>query len=205
MSAPVTTRRRLTLALAGLACSPALANQTPAPESPGAAGSIPSSITEALTRPRLAGEGRLRWYGFHVYDARLFVPAEGIDPARYSGSAFALELRYARQLQGEDIAQASAKEMTRMGFGTESLRAAWLQTMRALFPDVVAGDRLTGIHQADRRVLFYRNDTRIGRIEDRQFGEAFFGIWLDPRTVVPDLRRELLRNPGRDPGQAVAR
>ena len=133
------------------------------------------------------------------------MPAEGIDPARYSGSAFALELRYARQLQGEDIAQASAKEMTRMGFGTESLRAAWLQTRRALFPDVVAGDRLTGIHQADRRVLFYRNDTRIGRVEDRQFGEAFFGIWLDPRTVVPDLRRELLRNPGRDPGLAAAR
>ena len=205
MNPPVATRRRLLLALTGLACAPAGANPSLAAESAGAAGAIPSSILEALTRPRLAGEGRLRWYGFHVYDARLFVPAEGIDPARYSGSAFALELRYARQLQGEDIAQASAKEMARMGFGTESLRAAWLQTMRGLFPDVIAGDRLTGIHQTDRRVVFYRNDSRIGRVEDRQFGEAFFGIWLDPRTVVPDLRRELLRNPGREPAQATAR
>ena len=143
----------------------------------------------------MAGEGRLRWFGLQIYDARLFVTPDGVDIDRWSRTPFALELRYARKLLGEDIAQASLKEMVRMGFGNESQRAGWLDTMRRLFPDVSAGDRLTGVHLPEGRVVFYRNDTRIGRVDDRQFVEAFFAIWLDPRTVAPDLRRSLLADP----------
>ena len=143
----------------------------------------------------MAGEGRLRWFGLQIYDARLFVTPDGVDIERWTRTPFALELRYARKLMGEDIAQASLKEMARMGFGTEAQRAGWLETMRRLFPDVIAGDRLTGVHLPEGRAVFYRNDTRIGRVEDRQFVEAFFAIWLDPRTVAPDLRRSLLADP----------
>ncbi len=160
---------------------------------------IPAPVGSALTQPRLAGEGRLRWFGLAIYDARLFVPVEGMDPARYARTPFALELQYARALAGEDIAQASLKEMTRMEFGTAAQRAGWLSAMRGLFPDVAAGDRLTGINRADGQVQFFRNDADIGRVADRLFGEAFFGIWLDPRTQAPDLRRALLQrlSPGR--------
>ena len=154
---------------------------------------IPAPVSGALPQARLAGEGRLRWFGLAIYDARLFVPAQGLDPARYARTPFALELQYARTLLGEDIAQASLKEMTRMEFGTPAQRAGWLAAMRRLFPDVVAGDRLTGINRTDGQVQFYRNDTDIGRVEDRLFGEAFFAIWLDPRTQAPDLRRALLQ------------
>lgn len=199
-------RRRLLsggAALAGLALAgPAFASRA----LPGAAhalaglsalppgGTIPAPVGGALTQPRLAGEGRLRWFGLAIYDARLFVPADGLDPARYARTPFALELVYARSLLGEDIAQASLKEMTRMQFGTPAQRAGWLAAMRRLFPDVTAGDRLTGINRADGQVQFYRNDADIGRVEDRLFGEAFFGIWLDPRTQAPDLRRALLQH-----------
>ena len=69
---------------------------------------IPAPVGSALTQPRLAGEGRLRWFGLAIYDARLFVPVEGMDPARYARTPFALELQYARALAGEDIAQAWA-------------------------------------------------------------------------------------------------
>ena len=91
------------------------------------------------------------------------------------------------------------KEMTRMELGTAAQRAGWLSAMRGLFPDVAAGDRLTGINRADGQVQFFRNDADIGRVADRLFGEAFFGIWLDPRTQAPDLRRALLQrlSPGR--------
>ena len=68
-----------------------------------------------------------------------------------------------------------------------------VRDVRGLFPDVTAGDRLTGINQADGQVRFFRNDADIGRVADPLFGEAFFGIWLDPRTQAPDLRRALLQ------------
>lgn len=164
-----------------------------------AAEAIPGPVGSALAQPRLAGAGRLRWFGLAIYDARLFVPAEGMDPARYARAPFALELQYARSLAGDDIAQASHKEMTRMQFGTPDQRAGWLASMRRLFPDVSAGDRLTGINRPDGLVQFYRNDTALGRVDDPRFGEAFFAIWLDPRTQAPDLRRALLQglSPGR--------
>ena len=158
------------------------------------AAALPLPVGESLPQARLAGEGRLRWYGFQVYDARLFVPLEGLDPTRYARFPFALELKYARRLLGDEIARASEREVARLGYGSQAQRTSWLETMQAFFPDVSAGDRLTGVNLPDGRVAFFHNDTRIGRVEDRQFGEAFFGIWLDPRTVAPDLRRSLLQN-----------
>ncbi|MEI8305192.1 MAG: chalcone isomerase family protein [Burkholderiales bacterium] len=201
------SRGTLTVALAlalgaMLAVSPAGASSEAASGQAGAAptaspapAAAPTAVTDLLRQPRVAGEGRLRWFGLQIYDARLFVTPDGVDMDRWTRTPFALELRYARKLLGEDIAQASLKEMARMGFGTEAQRAGWLETMRRLFPDVIAGDRLTGVHLPEGRAVFYRNDTRIGRVEDRQFVEAFFAIWLDPRTVAPDLRRSLLADP----------
>jgi hypothetical protein len=193
----------LALALgAMLAVSPASASSETASGQAGAAttasqapAAAPTAVTDLLRQPRVAGEGRLRWFGLQIYDARLFVTPDGVDMDRWTRTPFALELRYARKLLGEDIAQASLKEMARMGFGSEAQRISWLETMRRLFPDVIAGDRLTGVHLPEGRAVFYRNDTRIGRVEDRQFVEAFFAIWLDPRTVAPDLRRSLLADP----------
>ena len=52
---------------------------------------------------------------------------------------YALALRYARELQGGRIADASTEEMARLGFGTESQRAAWDAQMRKIFPDVKPG------------------------------------------------------------------
>ncbi len=200
-----TARRGLLVVTLALAAAAGLAPAKAAEPATADPPAIPALVSDALTQPRLAGEGRLRWLGFQVYDARLFVPGDGMDPARYARSPFALELKYARKLLGEEIAQASVREMQRMGFGTDAQRAGWLEAMRALFPDVATGDRLTGVHQLDGRVVFFRNDSRIGRVEDRQFGEAFFGIWLDPRTAVPELRRALLQNLSRDAARVPAR
>ena len=40
----------------------------------------------------------------------------------------------------------------------------------------------------------------VGRIDDPEFGPAFLAIWLDPRSIVRDLRVQLL---GDSDGQAV--
>jgi len=216
--APHDRRRRVAqagaLALLALATArqPAVASTSAGPAidaSPGsgnAAGdAAPAALANLPGPARLIGEGRLRWFGFAVYDARLFAAGAALDPARYGRSPFALELRYARRLAGEEIAQASHKEITRLGFGSETQRNGWLQAMRRLFPDVQPGDRLTGVNLPEGRVLFYRNDTRLGSIDERAFGDAFFAIWLDARTVAPELRRSLLQAVLRETAPAAAR
>lgn len=152
----------------------------------------PAAVRAALAQARLQGQGVLRWFGLKIYEARLWTGGESLDPARYEQAAFALDLRYARALDGAAIAQASHKEITRLGFGSAEQRAAWLDAMHRIFPDVTDGDRITGVHHPDRGVAFYRNDVPIGRIDAPGFGRAFFAIWLDRRTVAPDVRNALL-------------
>lgn len=161
----------------------------------------PPAVAASLEIPRLSGRGLLRWFGLRVYEATLWVPATGFDPSRPLKSAFVLDLRYERALDGAAIAETSAKEMARLGMGTPARRDEWRDALRRILPDVRAGDRLTGVHQPGRPVRFFRNDTPIGTVEDPEFGAAFFSIWLDAQTAAPELRSALLAG-GARPGSA---
>ncbi|MGZ8273352.1 MAG: chalcone isomerase family protein [Burkholderiaceae bacterium] len=154
---------------------------------------VPSHVGRALGEARSAGSGRLTWFGLHVYDARLFVPRAGFDARRFAEQPFALELTYARKLNGRAIAERSDSEIGRLGLGSEEQRARWLKSMTALFPDVLAGQQLSGINVPGRGVDFYLDGRLLGRIEDPAFGAAFFAIWLDARTTAPELRAGLLK------------
>lgn len=146
---------------------------------------------------RLAGEARLTWFGFHVYDARLFVPA-GFDAADTLATPFALELTYARALEGKAIAQTSRDEIARLGFGTEPQRARWFAQMLRIFPDVDRGRRIAGVNVPGRGVRFYVDGRATGDIDEPDFARAFFAIWLDPRTRSPAVRTGLLRGLARN-------
>ena len=64
--------------------------------------------------------------------------------------------------------------------------------MRAVFPDVKASDRLTGIHQPGVGAVFLFNGRAKGEIRDPAFAKAFFGIWLSAQSSEPRLRTALL-------------
>lgn len=152
-------------------------------------------ITRYVADARLAGEGKLTWLGFHVYDARLYAPA-GFAIADPYGQAFVLELTYARKLEGKSIAQASRDEMQRLGLGTEAQHAVWLTRMEQLFPDVEKGRRIAGVNQPGSGARFYVDGRFVGSIDEPDFARAFFAIWLDPRTRAPRLRENLLKGSG---------
>lgn len=145
----------------------------------------------------LAGEARLTWFGFHVYDARLFVPS-GFDAVDAVAQPFALELTYARSLEGKAIAQTSRDEIARLGFGTELQRERWFEAMLRVIPDVEHGRRITGVNLPARGVRFYVDGRDAGSIDDPEFARAFFAIWLDPRTRSPQVRDGLLRGLARN-------
>ena len=134
------------------------------------------------------GEGTLRWFGLKIYEATLWTAGGPPDFAR----PLRLELRYARSLRGEAIAERSEEEIARLGFGTPAERAQWLAAMRRLFPNVAEGDALAGEHLPGRGARFFRNGQPIGELADPGFSRAFFSIWLDPRTSEPGLRAALL-------------
>lgn len=156
----------------------------------------PAVVRSFVEDARSQGEGRLTWFGLHVYDARLYVPGRGIDGPIPGTQPFALEIVYARALSGSAIAERSREEIDHLGLGSVEQRERWLKQMRALFPDVTAGQRLTGIYTPDAATRFFLDDRALGSIDDPAFGRAFFSIWLDPRTREPRLRARLLGQAG---------
>lgn len=156
------------------------------------AASVPPQIDAELPQAHLGGAGNFRYFGMNIYDAQLWVGANGYRSTAPRAEKFALDLRYARALVGRKIAAASADEMAKLGLGSEQQRRAWQARMERLFPDVQEGTHITGVYLPKQGARFYLNGKLLGEIPDPEFGYAFFAIWLDPKTSDSSLRNALL-------------
>jgi hypothetical protein len=145
-------------------------------------------VDNYVENAQLVGEGRLSYMFWDVYDASLIAP-NGIWQR---DKPFALKLHYLRKIDGKKIAERSVDEMRGLGITDEVKLATWHSQMRKIFPDVDDGTYLIGIRDQDGNAIFYSNDQQIGRINDVEFTNAFFDIWLNDKTTSPKLRRKLL-------------
>ncbi|MBC9250658.1 hypothetical protein A9179_10260 [Pseudomonas alcaligenes] len=138
----------------------------------------------------LVGQGNFTWFGWRVYQARLWSPAASVSWEQ----PFALELIYRRELSRDTLVRASMEEMRRLGGASvnEARLAAWDGEMRKAFVDVQPGQRITGLYQPGKGGSFYVDGEFRHAVADTDFARAFFAIWLDARTRHPQLRRELL-------------
>jgi hypothetical protein len=139
---------------------------------------------------QLQGRGQMRYFGLLVYDIRLWATTR--PGPQWWSAPLALELEYARSLQGKEIAKRSLVEMRRQQAIDEASAARWLAEMEAAFPDVKAGDRISGRHEPETGADFFVNGRLSRRIADPLFSRLFFGIWLAPQTSEPALRAKLL-------------
>jgi hypothetical protein len=151
-------------------------------------------IESEIGAARLAGQGTFRWFGIAVYDAQLWVGARGYLASAPEAAPFALDLQYARAIEGQKIAEASFEQLEKIKAGTSAQRAAWLLKMRAIFPDVKQGSRLTGVYLPGSGARFYLDGKMLGEVQDAAFARAFFAIWLDPASTVDSLRLALLQD-----------
>jgi hypothetical protein len=153
---------------------------------------VPAHIQSELRDARLSGQGTFRWFGLKIYDAALWVEKDDFQPATPVTSRLVLDLRYARELYGERIAQSSIDEMRQLGYGSPAQQRVWLEKMTALFPDVREGTHISGVYLPAQGARFYLDGRLLGEIDDAEFARAFFAIWLDARTSAAGLRKQLL-------------
>ncbi len=187
------TRRQWMIGSAGWTAGLAdmSARAQPAADSVSALDVLPAEWAAAWPQAQRQGSGRLTVWGLHVYDARLWVKP-GWTVERFAQQPLILDLLYARALSGERIADRSLTEMQRSGRVDPAQGVAWLARMKALFPDVKAGDRITGWLVPGEAARFAVNRRPVGDVSDPLFAELFFGIWLSPETSEPQLRRALM-------------
>ena len=149
-------------------------------------------LKQALPDATVIGSGSFRWFGLKLYDASLWAVRGSFNPDNWQSASLALELNYARTLEGRRIAEASIDEMKKLGIGTPAQHKAWDEAMKQVFPDVDKTTQLTGLYAPGQPTRFFRNGAAIGEIADPAFGPAFFAIWLHPKTTAPKLRSALL-------------
>ncbi len=151
----------------------------------------PKEVLETLKDARKMGSGTLRWFGLRIYDGQLW---SSVDPKTYDYKRDPawLELKYARDFDGKDIAKRTIEEMEEIGAGTEVQRQGWEVKLASIFPNVKKGHTLSALFTPGKGVQFFRNGLPLAKVDDPQMAEAFMGIWLDPKTTAPEMRRELI-------------
>ena len=163
-----------------------------------AATGLPAAMPERAQLKKVGG-GQLSWLGFDIYDGSLWTGSgryEGFGP----GQMVALSLWYQRSFTVDELLGITEKAWARLG-RDPAWRESRLASLRVLWSDVSPGQNMTTVVEAGGATRFYDEQRLVGRIDDPEFGPAFLAIWLDPRSIVRDLRVQLL---GGSDGQAAS-
>jgi len=183
---PSTTRRTLVLAVTTGFAS-AIVRAQPKGDRP----TLPQELAQDLSGARLHGQARFRYFGFSVYDARLWA-SSALNSDSWQKQRLALELQYQRSLVGRQIAERSVDEIRRQPGVDEERAARWLAALLPVFPDVNEGDRIIGLHLPGEAIKFFFNARLVAEIRDAELAQRFMAIWLGPTTSEPALRAALL-------------
>ena len=188
---PLTLSCSRPLALLGLWLAAAVAS----------ASTLPGPVVDQGYPLRKVGAGELRWLGFRIYDASLWTSS-----GRYNGfgrgETVALSLWYQRSFSRDELLRITETAWKKLGQPDVAQRERWLAELRRQWTDVAPGHNVTTVVTPDGPTRFYDQRGRFAQVDDPAFGPAFLAIWLDPRSVVSDLRLELLS--GRDATAATA-
>ncbi|WP_222611092.1 chalcone isomerase family protein [Undibacterium nitidum] len=143
-----------------------------------------------IPQAQLLGSGEFTWWGLSIYTAKLWHGQNSFNV----DDDFALELTYHKNISRDRFVDASIDEIKRLQGSklTPEQLQLWRSYMQKSFVDVKPGDQLIGVKLAKRGCRFYSREKLISEINDEAFAQAFFSIWLDPRSKDQDLRARIL-------------
>ena len=155
------------------------------------ASSLPDPVLQQDYGLQRVGAGELSWLGRPIYQASLWT-----HDGRYSGfvpgQPVALSLWYQREFSRDELLRITSTAWRLLGSVPAAQRERWLESLRGMWSGVEPGDNVTTVVVPGGATRFYSQRGQFGQVDDPAFGPAFLAIWLDDRTVVSDLRAELL-------------
>jgi hypothetical protein len=170
--------------------------------SPLQASTLPDAVVAQGYPLRKVGSGELRWLGVDIYDASLWT-STGHYRGFASDQTVALSLLYQRSFSRDELIRITETAWRKLGNTRPEQRVRWVAELRRSWADVAPGQNVTTVVLPEGPTRFYDQNGRFGQVDDPAFGPAFLSIWLDPRSVVSDLRVRLLG--GREQANATAR
>lgn len=142
----------------------------------------------------LRGMALLRYWGFKVYSAALFLRA-GDSPLADVPKAFTL--KYHRDFSAEDFIN-SGREVAQRNqeIDFKSVEAGFKQ-MDRLYRPVKQGDSYTLTYVPGKGTSLFLNDQYLGTVPGADFAKSYFGIWLSQEySLDEDFTSALLNTTG---------
>ena len=151
----------------------------------------PQEVVDSIPNAQPMGSGTYRWFGLHIYDAQLW--SNTTAPVfNYKRDPCWLELKYARNFDGADIARKSREQMAEMNIATREQLKSWEIELAEIFPDIQVGHTLGALYIPNHGLQFFRNGKPLARLDNEDLARSFMAIWLDPKTSAPELRKQLI-------------
>mgnify|MGYP003395186293 CR=1 FL=1 len=148
----------------------------------------PPEIAAVIKADAPVGEASLSKLLIHVYDATLWS-----DTGGWSKAPYALAIKYDMSFTADELADRTYDEMKRVSDQPDATLKQYADQLRTIFPNVKSGDRITALQQDAGTTLFYSNGKAIGKVSNPSFAQAFFGIWLSPKSSEPEMQQQLTR------------
>jgi hypothetical protein len=143
-----------------------------------------SLVVKNISQVESLGQGRMTYWGFTLYDAKLFASKE-------PKGGIALNIQYLRKFEANALVEQTLDELKNLGV-SDTQRAEWTDPLAKAFKTVQEGDSITAIKKPQGGTQFFYNGQFVSEISGEPFSQAFFGIWLHPKTSAPHLRKVLL-------------
>ena len=143
-----------------------------------------SLVSKNMSQVEGLGHGRMTYWGFTLYDAKLYASKE-------LKGGIALDIQYLRKFEAKALVKQTLDELKNLGV-SDTQRAEWADPLAKAFKTVQVGDSITAIKKPESSTQFFYNGQFVSEISGESFSQAFFGIWLHPKTSAPQLRKVLL-------------
>jgi hypothetical protein len=151
---------------------------------------LPTTIETLAPGLHRLGTARHTVFGFHVFNATLWVVGRQWSPAE----AHALDVEASRNIPPSRLIDGVIDEMRDIKAADDRQRSIWKQRLNQIIPALARGDQLVILCLPDQRTVVFYNGTKVGSVDDPNFGAALFRIWLDPNASRQDFRNALLQN-----------
>lgn len=155
---------------------------------------FPAEATIGSATVPLRGRHLLTWWGFKVYTAAFYAEPDraSYDAMLAADSPRKLVLRYHRRIEAADIARATEEMVGKNPNVDIAALRERLDRLYACYSDVRDGDEYGVAYDSEARTTTVALNGKIQcTIEGEDFAAAFFGIWLGPHSISPEMSRKL--------------
>lgn len=150
-------------------------------------------LTEGGETLHLVGLGKMRYWGFSLYVAALYLPS-GANPQDVLNPEVKkkLVIHYLREFQPDDFIKSGEKTIRKNELVNFADIQGALAKFNKLYQPVKEGDRYSLAYTPQSGLALALNGEELGRVESAKFQEAYLGIWLGKYSISEELREKLL-------------